>query len=121
MNKADTSLPCTYPKQDDIVFTKQDSRKVINPYNDALVIIPGIANKKLYTVLVDTEASCNLLEYSAFKKMKLLDKDLEPVSALIYGITGDSMRAKRMIWLLIILGTKLKTATSMAKFIVVNT
>lgn len=88
---------CIPRTRQDIVFTKQNSNWVISLHNDALVIIGKIANKNLYKVLVDIRASCNLLEYSAFKKMKLLDKDLEPVSASIYRITKDSIRAKGMI------------------------
>lgn len=70
---------------------------MINPHNDVLVIIGRAANKNLHKVLDETGASCNLIEYSAFKKMKLLDKDLEPVNASIYGLMGNSMGAKGII------------------------
>lgn len=88
VNRAETGPPCAYPGQDEyIMFTRQDSKWVINPHNDAFVIIARVANKNLHKVLVNTGASYNLFEYSVLKKMKL-DKDLEPVSASIYGITG---------------------------------
>lgn len=61
------------------------------------MIITRVANNNLHKVLDDMGASFNLLKYSTFNKMKLLDKDLEPVSASIYGITGDSMKANGMI------------------------
>lgn len=80
-----------------------------------------MANKNLHKVFVDTGTSCNLLVYSTFKKMKLLDKDLDPVNASIYDIMGDSMRAKWMIRLPITLGAEQKTAMSMENFIVVDT
>lgn len=122
MNRAETGLPCVYPEQDeDIVFTRQDLRCVINPHNDALVIIAQVSNKNPHKVLVDMGASCNLLEYFAFKKTKILDKVIDPISTSIYGIIGDLMTVNGMIRLPITLGIEPNKTTSVEKFIVVDT
>ena len=76
---------------EDITFSKKDTRHVLHPHYDALVIKAMIANNKVHRILVDNVSSVDILYFQAFERMGLKVSDLKPSPNPIYSFTGDSV------------------------------
>ena len=47
-------------------FSEEDARRVVMPYDDALVVTMTMANHTIHRILVDNESSANILYWPAF-------------------------------------------------------
>ncbi|XP_017217112.1 uncharacterized protein LOC108194669 [Daucus carota subsp. sativus] len=75
-----------------IIFLEEDARWVHHPHSDALVVNVRIGARNIHRVFVDNGSSVNLLYYSTFQKMGLLDKDMTHKTTYLYGFTGDTVK-----------------------------
>ena len=71
-------------------------------------------------MFVDNGSSVNLLYYSTFEKMDLLDKDMTRKTTYLYGFTCDAVRVKGTIKLPVTLGEDPVSATQVAEFMIVE-
>ncbi|XP_074347268.1 uncharacterized protein LOC141686111 [Apium graveolens] len=61
-----------------VTFREVDARHVHHPHNDALVVNALIGGTNVYRMLVDNGSSVNILAYSTYQKMGLVDSELLP-------------------------------------------
>ncbi|XP_030505259.2 uncharacterized protein LOC115720242 [Cannabis sativa] len=77
VNNLSERLEKLFMKQcDDITFMESDARRVHHPHADALVIVVNIRGDNVHRILVDNGSSVNLLNFQAFKQIRLQEKDL---------------------------------------------
>ena len=63
-----------------ITYSDSDLEGCQHPHDDPLVIRAVVANKTIHRVLVDNGSSTNIIFASAFDRMGIGRKKLEPVS-----------------------------------------
>ncbi|KAL0434785.1 UNVERIFIED_CONTAM: hypothetical protein Sradi_0186400 [Sesamum radiatum] len=73
--------------------------------NDALVVMPLLANYKIERVFIDSGSSADILFEEAYDQMQLGDVLLETVDTLLYGFAGEVVHPKGMVSLPLMLGT----------------
>ncbi|XP_074374966.1 uncharacterized protein LOC141716663 [Apium graveolens] len=71
-------------------------------------------------MLVDNGSSVNILAYSTYQKMGLVDSELLPCYNDVYGFTGPPVLVVGRIKLPVTLGEEPRTATRATEFLVVN-
>ncbi|PON38132.1 hypothetical protein PanWU01x14_315020 [Parasponia andersonii] len=54
-----------------IMFTEEKARRLIHPYNDALIVVLKIANGRVFWVLVDMGSLMDTLFALAYQKMNI--------------------------------------------------
>ncbi|XP_021727160.1 uncharacterized protein LOC110694290 [Chenopodium quinoa] len=87
-----------------MMFTVEDCRGVVYPYDNPLVIMTGIANHNVYRTLVDGGSGANILFRKAFNQLKLESRHLTLVPYPVTGFNGSSSYPDRKILLPISLG-----------------
>ena len=93
------------------IFSEEDARWVHHPHSDALVVNVRIGSRNVHRVFVDNGSSVNLLYYSTFQKMGLLDNDMTQRTTYLYGFTDNAFRVKGTIKLPVTLGEDPVSAT----------
>lgn len=92
----------------------------MHPNNDTLVVTTKIENFDVNHVLVDNGASVNILEYRAFKGMKLQDHNIILMDSPLYGFVREYILPFGVIFLPVTLGTYTQTSSFMVEFTVVD-
>lgn len=102
-------------------FSDEVLRGIQAPYNDAMVILVMVANFEVKKIMIDNSHLIDILFYDGFKRMKLPANRLKPiVQSLLYGFNGDAIVPKKIITLVITLGTSPHHLNLMVNFIVVK-
>ena len=71
-----------------IGFSKEDARRLHNPYDDALVVSLRVGDYNMHRVLVNNGSSTNILYYLAFQQMRIDREQLVSINALLVGFRG---------------------------------
>ncbi|XP_052171517.1 uncharacterized protein LOC127787496 [Diospyros lotus] len=105
---------------DDIFFTKNDSKDLHWPHNDALVIRARIGNMEVRRIMVDTGSLVNVMYRGCYDQMGLRPDQLIASPEPLYGFTSDAVIPKGRIKLLLtVRGADLQT-TAMADFLIID-
>ena len=91
-----------------------------HPHNDPLVIRAVVANKTVHRVLVDNGSLADIIFASAFDRMGIGRKKLEPVSTHLQGFSGEKVLPLGSIHLVLTLGDPTCMATTAVKFLIVD-
>ncbi|XP_052172184.1 uncharacterized protein LOC127788112 [Diospyros lotus] len=105
---------------EDVSFTKDDSKGVHWPHNDALVIRSQIGNVEVWRVMVDIGSSVNVMYKGCFDQMRLRPDQLTSSPEPLYGFTGDAVIPKGRIRLPLTIGESDLQATAMADFLIID-
>lgn len=73
----------------------------------------------MYRVLIDNESSVNIMAYSIFQRLGLLDKELLPTNNELYGFMGDRVQIMGKVKLPLTLGAESMAITQITEFMVV--
>ena len=93
------------PRRDTaITFSDSDLDGCQHPYDDPLVIRAVVANKTIHRVLVYNGSSADIIFASAFDKMSIGRKRLEPVNTHLRGFSGEKVLPLGSIQLVLTLG-----------------
>ncbi|XP_021773374.1 uncharacterized protein LOC110737322 [Chenopodium quinoa] len=103
-----------------VVFTEEDTRGIVFPHDDPLVLITKINGADSKRVLVDGGISANVLFMKAFNEMKIGRQYLTPVSYPVIGFNGSTVRPEGSIVLPVRMGDGPKARDMMAEFLVVD-
>ncbi|XP_048502904.1 uncharacterized protein LOC125498692 [Beta vulgaris subsp. vulgaris] len=79
------------PAMPAVAFTSEDTRGIIYPHDDPLVVSLQISTAMVHRVLVDGGSSANILYKETFEKMDFDTACLKPVSYLVIGFTRASV------------------------------
>ncbi|XP_028066694.1 uncharacterized protein LOC114269567 [Camellia sinensis] len=71
-----------------ITFSDNDLARLQSPHNNALVVTLHVKNFDIKRILIDQESSCEIMYYETFKQLKLMDKDLVPVTSPLVGFNS---------------------------------
>ncbi|KAJ4715162.1 Retrovirus-related Pol polyprotein from transposon opus [Melia azedarach] len=78
-----------------IMFTDEDTRDVVYPHDDAMVVTMKIASKDVARILIDTGSSVDILFKEAFNKLGLNSARMQQVTTppqWVYGRPVDAVR-----------------------------
>ena len=92
---------------EDLNFKQADARWVHHPHVDALVITARIANSKVHRLVVNDGNAMDILYLNAYKRMGLVESDLNPTTSPLYGFTRDHIVPKGMVKLIVTVGEHL--------------
>ncbi|XP_012836530.1 PREDICTED: uncharacterized protein LOC105957147 [Erythranthe guttata] len=99
-----------------ISFGPHDCCALDTPHADALVITSNVAGYDVSRIFVDNGSSVNVLFHDCLQRMDL-EVDVAPVSTMLYGFNGGSVRPLGQVKLTVSLGTaplvKIKTVNFM--------
>lgn len=77
--------------QHSIAFGPQDFSTTQMPHKDPLVITLKIANCLVERILVDRCSTVEIMSYSAFRQIELLDEEILPMATPLVGFDRTSM------------------------------
>ncbi|XP_021769838.1 uncharacterized protein LOC110734084 [Chenopodium quinoa] len=120
INALDTNnrpRPASIP---DVVFTEEDSRGIVFPHDDPLVLIIKINGAGVKRVLVDGGSFANVLFMKAFNEMMIGRQYLTQVSYPVIGFNGSTVRPEGSIGLPVRLADGPTARDVMAEFLVIN-
>lgn len=80
-----------------MAFDDSDLEGVKFPHDEPLVKTPIIGNSSVKRVLVDNDASVNILFHEAFMKMEYNDLQLTHTNMPIYDLNGGESKVKGII------------------------
>ena len=103
-----------------ITFSDSDLEGCQHPHDDPLVVRAAVANKTVHQVLVDNESSADIIFASAFDKMGIGRKILEPVNTHLRGFSEKKVLPLGSIQLVLTLGDPPCQATMTARFLIVD-
>ena len=103
-----------------ITFSNFDMEGFQHPYDDPLVIKTIIANKTVHRVLIDNRSSADIISASAFDKMAIGRKKLDPVNACLRGFSGERVLPLGSVQLVLTLGDPPCQATATVRFLIVD-
>ena len=103
-----------------IEFSKEDARRLHNPYDDALVVSIRVGDYNTHRVLVDNCSLADILYYSAFQQMKIDRERLVLINALLIGFGGIRVFPLDAVTLSVTIGDYPQQITKDVTFLVVN-
>ena len=99
-----------------ITFSLVDPNRVLQPYQDVLILTLGISDFYVRQILVDPGNSVDLLQMSTFKQMGFLPSALENLGWILSGFNGASTTPLGDVMLLV----KSRSVTLNVQFLVVE-
>ena len=99
-----------------ITFSLVDPNRVLQPYQDVLILTLGISDFYVRQILVDPGNSVDLLQMSTFKQMGFLPSALENLGWILSGFNGASTTPLGYVMLLV----KARSVTLNVQFLVVE-
>ncbi|XP_012844975.1 PREDICTED: uncharacterized protein LOC105965010 [Erythranthe guttata] len=102
-----------------IYFGPHDCCALDTPHADALVITSNVAGYDVSRVFVDNGSSVKVLFYDCLQRMDL-EVDVVPVSTMLYGFNGGSVRPLGQVKLTVSLGTNPLVKIKAVNFMVVD-
>jgi len=104
----------------DILFSKEDARRVKQPHDDLLVIMFMIEGFNTRRILVDNGSFIDIIYLSAFQQLKVAPERLHPFDSPLVSFSGDKVYPKGIVTLTITIGAFPKQLTHQLDFLVVN-
>lgn len=89
-----------------MTFTEGDAKWLHWPHNDALVVTMAIGGVNMHRLLFDNGSSVNILAYSTFRRLGLLDKDRLLTNNELYDFTGNRVQIMGRVNLPLTLGAE---------------
>ena len=103
-----------------ITFSDSDLEGCQDPYDDPLDIRSIVANTIVHRVLIDNGSSTDIIFASAFDKMGIGRKKLEPVNTHLRGSSGEKVLPLGLIQLVLTLREPPCQAMTTARFLIVD-
>ena len=103
-----------------ITFSDSNLEGCQHPHDDPLVVRAVAAYKTVHQVLVDNGSSVDIIFASAFDKMGIGRKKLEPVNTHLRGFSWEKVLPWGSIELVLTLGEPPFQATTTARFLIVD-
>jgi hypothetical protein len=101
-------------------FSKEDTRGVVMPHDDALVVTVTIANHSIHRILVDNGSSADILYWLAFQHMGIERDRIKPFGSPLVRFGEEQVQPIGIIPLPVIAETTPRLSTIMVDFLVVD-
>jgi hypothetical protein len=114
--------PSKAARTDSVVlsFSEEDTRGVVMPHDDALVVTLTVANHGIHQILVDNGSSADILYWPAFQQMGIDRERIKPFASPLVGFGGEVVFPMGIIPLPVTAGTAPQLATVMIDFLVID-
>lgn len=86
-------------------FIKEEAIKIIQSYDDALMLTLQIANHNVYWLLIDNESLMDIFFHSAYNQMRLPPEVFKPTNTPLHEFTGCNVQPFGGIKLFVIAGS----------------
>ena len=103
-----------------IAFIQEDAQRLHHPHDDALVIIPLVADYTTRRVLMDNGSSVDILYYPTFQNMRINKEWLIPSDTPLVGFGETKVFHVGTITLAVIIGTYPQQLIRVITFLVVD-
>ena len=103
-----------------IKFSEDDTRRLHDPHDDALVVSLQIGDYNMHRVLVDNGSSVDILYYPAFQQMRIDKERLTPTNTPLMGFRGTRVFPLGAITLAVRAGYYPQQITREVTFLVVD-
>lgn len=107
---------CTTP----VIFTNEDVDKVIQPYNDALVVTLKVMGKNVHRIIIDIGSLVDIIFKRALEQMDIQGPTMEKAPTPLLGFMGGSVWPLGIISLLLLMSGGSVAITTMTKFVIVD-
>ena len=104
-----------------ITFTDDDFTAIDPAQDDPMVITMEIDKFAISKVLVDQGSSIDILCWETFKKMRILEAEIQPYDEQIVGFSGERVDTKGYIDLFTTFGDDSLRKTIIVRYLLVNT
>ena len=101
----------TQRESEDIVLAEADAKWVHHLHVDALVITARIVNSNVHQLMVDDSSAVDIFYLNAYKRIGLVESDLNPTTSPLYEFTRDHVVPKGMAKLTVMMGEHLRMYT----------
>jgi hypothetical protein len=101
-------------------FLKEDARRVVMPYDDALVVTLTVTNHAIHRILVDNGSFADILYWLVFQHMGIDRDRIKPFGSPLVGFDEEHVYPMGIISLPLTVGTAPKVSTVMVDFLVVD-
>jgi hypothetical protein len=114
--------PSKAAKTDSVVlsFSEEDTRGVVMPHDDVLVVTLTVANHGIHRILVDNGSSADILYWPAFQQMGIDRERIKPFASPLVGFGGEVVFPMGIISLPVTAGKAPQLATVMIDFLVID-
>ena len=85
-----------------------------------MVITVRVANSNVHRMLIDDGNVVDIIYLDAYKKMRLTESDLSPMTSPLYTVIGDHMIPKETIKLAMMVGEHPRVSTIITEFLIVD-
>jgi hypothetical protein len=101
-------------------FSEEDTRGVVMPHDDALVVTLTVVNHGIHQILVDNGSSADILYWPAFQQMGIDHDRIKPFGSPLVGFGGEVVYPLRIIPLPVTAGTAPRLSNVMVDFLVID-
>jgi hypothetical protein len=114
--------PSKAAKTDSVVlsFSEENTRGVMMPHDDTLVVTLTVPNHGIHRILVDNGSSADILYWPAFQQMGIDRERIKPFASPLVGFGGEVVFQMGIIPLPVTAGTTPQLATMMIDFLVID-
>ena len=103
-----------------MLFSKEDARRVKQPYDDLLVIMLMIEGFNTRRVLIDNGSLADIIYLSAFQQLKVDSKRLRPFESPLVSFSGDKVYPRGIVTLTVTAGSYPLQVTNKHNLLVVD-
>ena len=103
-----------------MLFSKEDSRGVKQPYDDLLVIMLMIKGLNTRRVLIDNRSLADIIYLSAFQQLKVDSKRIHPFESPLVSFSGDKVYPRGIVTLTVMAGSYPLQVTNKHNLLVVD-
>jgi hypothetical protein len=101
-------------------FSEEDTRGVVMPHDDTLVVTLTVANHGIHRILVDNGSSADILYWLAFQQMGIDRERIKPFGSPLVGFGGEVVYPIGIIPLPVTAGTVPRLSTMMVDFLMID-
>ena len=91
-----------------------------HPRTDAFVIIARVVNNNVHRLLVDDGSAIDIIYLDAYKRMGLIESELNPATSLLYEFTGYHVIPRGTVKLAVTVGEHPRVWTVVTEFLIVD-
>lgn len=104
----------------EIVFSSSNLDRIVQGYDDLMIILAIMVNAKVKKVFVDQGSFVDIIFQEAFDNLGLKNFDLQTYKEELIGFSGKKVHPDRYVTLHLTLGTRPQTWTVKVDFLVVD-
>lgn len=103
-----------------VIFTDEDVQGMVQPHDDALVVMMEIVGKDVFKILVDTKSSVDIIFKHVLERLNTRGSNMEEALASLVGFSGRSVWPANIISLPVFVSNESAVVAMVVKFVSVD-